>query len=259
MPVENIKITNLTVFEDIEIDFCSGINIIIGETGTGKTHLLKTLFSFCEYDCGISSLSGIPKWSKSFDMLLQACFQERNLWGLARNTENFKAGSITFIAHSFGTKYGNTIVQKGSYHNLQSEMTSKKQIPTVYIPAKEMLTHLEKDYDGNLLVEAGELEKLSLITRLIETGHLQKNSVLIWDEPEVNLNPELIPSLAEVLLKLSRSGVQIFLATQDYITLKYFEVKCNENDDILFHSLYKTNLCVKCESNVDFGNLKEKI
>lgn len=43
MSIKNVKIKNFTVFHDADIDFASGINIIIGENGTGKTHLMKIL------------------------------------------------------------------------------------------------------------------------------------------------------------------------------------------------------------------------
>lgn len=43
MAIEKITIENFTVFNKVEINFCDGINVLIGENGTGKTHLLKLL------------------------------------------------------------------------------------------------------------------------------------------------------------------------------------------------------------------------
>lgn len=80
------------------------------------------------------------------------------------------------------------------------------------------------------------------------TENITVNSILLWDEPEANLNPKFIPDLVEILLELSRNGVQIFLTTHSYIFAKYFEVRRKSCDDILFHSLYKTeNNGVLCE------------
>lgn len=45
--IENLELKNFTVFEDVSIDFSSGINVIIGENGTGKTHLLKAAYALC--------------------------------------------------------------------------------------------------------------------------------------------------------------------------------------------------------------------
>ncbi|MCI9047374.1 MAG: AAA family ATPase, partial [Hungatella sp.] len=48
MIIKKIKLENYTVFEDHQIEFCPGINIFIGENGTGKTHILKALYSACQ-------------------------------------------------------------------------------------------------------------------------------------------------------------------------------------------------------------------
>ena len=38
--ITQIKLENFTVFKNIEIHFSKGVNIFIGENGTGKTHIL---------------------------------------------------------------------------------------------------------------------------------------------------------------------------------------------------------------------------
>ncbi|WP_406546605.1 AAA family ATPase [Succinimonas sp.] len=48
MIIKRIKLENFTVFTNVKIDFDHGINIFIGENGTGKTHLLKVLYSACQ-------------------------------------------------------------------------------------------------------------------------------------------------------------------------------------------------------------------
>jgi recombinational DNA repair ATPase RecF len=48
MGIQKILLTNFTVFEELEIEFCQGINIFIGENGTGKTHLMKLLYAACK-------------------------------------------------------------------------------------------------------------------------------------------------------------------------------------------------------------------
>ena len=41
--------------------------------------------------------------------------------------------------------------------------------------------------------------------------------MLFWDEPEANLNPKLITRIAETLRILADRGVQVFVATHDYL------------------------------------------
>ncbi len=47
MIVQKINVNNFTVFKELEINFSSGINIFIGENGTGKTHLMKLIYCAC--------------------------------------------------------------------------------------------------------------------------------------------------------------------------------------------------------------------
>lgn len=106
------------------------------------------------------------------------------------------------------------------------------------------------------ILEAEGFRKLGLLWQLLMNEGIHEETVLLWDEPEANLNPSIIPVVVEVLLKLSRFGLQVFVATHDYLFAKYFEVKAKENDKIMFHSLYMTNEGVKCENCSSFRDLK---
>lgn len=105
-------------------------------------------------------------------------------------------------------------------------------------------------------IEAEGIRKFALLWKLIRNGLIDKEAILFWDEPEANINPELMPILVDILIELQRCGVQIFLATHSYNFVKYFEIKRNSNDRVLFHSLYKTEQGVKCQSEENFGDLK---
>jgi recombinational DNA repair ATPase RecF len=48
MALTKIFLENFTVFNKIEIKFMPGINVFIGENGTGKTHVMKLLYSACQ-------------------------------------------------------------------------------------------------------------------------------------------------------------------------------------------------------------------
>ena len=43
---KTMKIHNFTAFRDVRMDFVSGINAFVGENGTGKTHVMKSLYAF---------------------------------------------------------------------------------------------------------------------------------------------------------------------------------------------------------------------
>ena len=43
--LERLRVQNFTVFSDADFTFSPGLNIIVGENGTGKTHLLKLAYA----------------------------------------------------------------------------------------------------------------------------------------------------------------------------------------------------------------------
>lgn len=88
-------------------------------------------------------------------------------------------------------------------------------------------------------LEAEGLRKLGLMWKLIRNGLLESGSVLLWDEPEANLNPELYPLIADILHELQKNGVQIFVATHSYNFAKYLEIKTHDEIPAQFCTLYK--------------------
>lgn len=45
--IERLELRNLTVFTGLTLELSPKINVIIGENGTGKTHLLKAAYGLC--------------------------------------------------------------------------------------------------------------------------------------------------------------------------------------------------------------------
>ena len=77
----------------------------------------------------------------------------------------------------------------------------------------------ERFYVGGLeahLLSEG-MRKIASIVRLLANNELRERGVLFWDEPEANLNPQLAVLVAEILMKLAAHGIQIFVATHDYL------------------------------------------
>ncbi len=142
-------------------------------------------------------------------------------------------------------------------------------------PRRKLLSSLQKAINGKVTVkeeefflrnEQGNLEfsllaegirKLGLLWLLIQNGTLLGGSVLFWDEPETNLNPKLYGILMEILLELQRAGVQIFLATHDYVILKELDLRKKKQDSIAFHSLFRDNKSVEllCDTSDNYLNI----
>ncbi|MEX1363625.1 MAG: AAA family ATPase [Nannocystaceae bacterium] len=147
------------------------------------------------------------------------------------------------------------------FEEIYADIIDRAYLPILRGPPdatrKKLLTSLQKAIEGKVVVEGetfflrnkhGKLEfsllaegmsKLALLWLLIQNGTLQGGSVLFWDEPEANLNPKVMGALVEILLALRRLGVQIFLATHDYVLLKEFDLQTKEGDGLRFHALYR--------------------
>ncbi len=83
--------------------------------------------------------------------------------------------------------------------------------------------------------------KLGILQRLMQNGRIdpKNGGPIFWDEPEANLNPRLMKTVASVLLTLARLGQQIFIATHDYVLLKEFDLQMEKGEKLKFHSLFR--------------------
>jgi len=66
--------------------------------------------------------------------------------------------------------------------------------------------------------------KLGAVAYLLANGSLSNQSILFWDEPETNLNPAYIRKVAEMLVRISASGTQVFVATHSLFLLREFSM-----------------------------------
>jgi len=107
---------------------------------------------------------------------------------------------------------------------------------------KKLLEPLEEVMDGKIELDGerfylksktGRIEmslvaeghrKLAMIARLIATGSLLDKGLLLWDEPEANLNPVIIKKVAKTILELASQGLQIFIATHSLFLLRELQI-----------------------------------
>lgn len=68
------------------------------------------------------------------------------------------------------------------------------------------------------------LRKLAMLAYLLINGALRGRSTVFWDEPETNLNPKLMVSLAHALVELAEQGYQVVLATHSLFILREIEL-----------------------------------
>lgn len=288
-----LALKNLTVFAEADFPFATGLNVVVGENGSGKSHVLKAAYTVAAVMARGARETGSPTPTKGYLATaiankLRGVFRPEALGRLARRTRgvnrcemaaHFERGS-GHLEFSFHTKSSTEVTV--------DEIPSKwERLPPVYLPTRELLTiypgfvslyettdlpfeetwrdtcvllgaplarglrageikgllePLEEQLGGNVLLKDGRfyletragifeahlvaegLRKLAMIARLIATGSLVGKGSLFWDEPEANLNPKVIKRVARTILQLSRSGIQVFVATHSLFLLRELDI-----------------------------------
>ncbi len=309
--ITKIKFNKFTAFDQLEIKCSPNINIFIGKNGTGKTHVLKTIYAACD----------IIKSKENFSQKITNVFlPSKGYTGrLVKRSNSSGFGSVEVFRQ---TKKNEEIKIRLSISNHMKSYDKatlsgstrrwfEYPLECVYIPVKEMLSNapgfrslystreisfdetyadiidrallpllkgptdkdrkkilqiLQDEMEGKITInneefflrnKQGKLEfsllaegfrKLGLLWVLLQNGTLLNGSILFWDEPEANLNPQLLKTIVKILLELQKMGVQIFIATHDYVLLKEFDLQASQSDKLLFHSLYRNDQTAEIET-----------
>lgn len=85
-------------------------------------------------------------------------------------------------------------------------------------------------FEAHLVAE--RLRKVASVLHLIANGALRQGGLLDWDEPETNLHPGLAEVVVECLLAPAKGGVQIVVATHDYLVADAIS-RANEYREVL--------------------------
>lgn len=142
MIVKKIKLENYTVFENQQIEFCPGINIFIGENGTGKTHILKALYSACQ--------SVSKKTSFSHKLVSTMLPDDYKISRLITRKPGNRSASLRITAGDLGNSSDRvlTILFSGKTKKWDADVSGEDGweqsfagISSIYIPAKEILSH----------------------------------------------------------------------------------------------------------------------
>ena len=287
MEIGKCHIKNFTVFEDQDMEFSGGVNVIIGANGTGKSHLLKILYAMTQWmsngtgDAGIGANDKAPVGALS---LLNGIFKPEggDISLLMRNRR--ARNSVSDIYLQSGSRESGVRIYAGKEYRRNLDPSAIAQMPNgngIFIPPNEVLAiypgfsasyekrelafdqtyydlckalsaaplktknpilsrlknSLEDILQGSV-IQKGEhfyiqskksgrsLEahliaeghrKIAVLIHLINNGAIDKNTLLFWDEPESNMNPRLIKHIALLLRELAKAGVQVFVATHDYL------------------------------------------
>lgn len=347
--IERLDLKNFTVFKDLSINFSSRINVIIGENGTGKSHLLKAAYALCSANNGLNSqvdvsendireavtnkllsvflppdrkLGKMRKIGVAEDAMMSAnfIFEKKIAVTFRSNSKSVTVQEnkdyerynwnpvliptkevLTFL-RGFGYSEMDTSILKLIFDQTYCDLATKLLSDKGQEPQQKeewLLESLVNKMGGRFSMEAGEMSfqpgtyieyadgkakdgkltyfspqrkdvfsshmmaegfrKFGVLQRLLQNCSLVPgvSGPLFWDEPESNLNPQLMQLLVQTMLELSRNGQQIILATHDYVLLKWFDllVKKYLGDHIKFHALSRKNGDVFVQSADDYRQL----
>lgn len=73
------------------------------------------------------------------------------------------------------------------------------------------------------------IKRLAILDLLLGNHYLTKKSIIIIDEAEANLHPELIHRFMEILVVLAKAGLQIFISTHSYFVIKNLYILAHQN------------------------------
>lgn len=288
--LKSVNFQSFTTVPNAEWHFASGLNVIVGENGLGKSHVLKAIYSMLKVQSAKSGELSKTLLEKAYADKLVGVMRPESIGRLVKRKQGRHRCEITLTmndqkktsAIGFATNAKSQVEvihapQEGlelspvylptrelvtlcpwfvplfdNYH-LEFEETWRDTVsllgaPSVKGPREkkvaQLLDPLEKAMGGKVIVDSqtgrfylqvstGRMEmplvaegmrKLAMLARLISTGVLLEHGFLFWDEPETNLNPRLIKTVAQSILHLAKSGIQVFIVTHSLFLLRELDM-----------------------------------
>lgn len=137
MPLTKIEVENFTVFEKLTISFDKGLNVLVGENGVGKTHIMKLAYAACQ----------ASKHDVSFSQKTVMLFRpDQSSIGRLVNRNKNGSNTADVLVESDTAKIGMsfTVKTRKWVTDIKSEEKWEKQmsdLTSVFIPAKEILSN----------------------------------------------------------------------------------------------------------------------
>ena len=206
----DIRQMNHQVFSNITLIIENGEFLyLIGETGSGKSSLLKALYGELKVDAGNITVADIDltkikqKEIPTLRRKLGIVFQDFQLL-----TDRNVSDNLEFVLKATGWK-------------------NKAEIKARIDEVLESV-HLSGVKDKMPYELSGGEQQRAAIARAL----LNHPGLILADEPTGNLDPEKSEKIIELLKEINAKGTTILIATHDYSIIKKYSartIKCAEN------------------------------
>lgn len=255
MKIKQVHLKNFMQFENMEIKWSPNINVICGENSTGKTTLLKCLYSLSK-PYGRKDFEGLTKEQRENvfvekmtgvfrpdDMRIGRLVSRRQ--GNERASVAITLGQGNLISMSFGTR---------SERHVELETQSKMRqgsFEVVYLPPKEMISateHFQSLYEEyHLDFEETYYDLTKLLAKPLKRGSNTNEQNQVLSSFEGILQGNIVQKNRKFYLKVSGQGeFEMGLVSEGYrklATIVYLIASGSlTNNSILFWDEPETNL-----------------
>jgi energy-coupling factor transporter ATP-binding protein EcfA2 len=187
--ITSLKLKNFVAFTDLTIDFSPGINIIIGENGTGKTQLLKAILALSGPEVGMDQ--------PGEQLARKLCRMYHPLSGQVGELRRVGTRGGAMLSATFASGQAVTAKFNGSATEakVHSDMVGEVA-PAIFIPTKEVLSLVR-----GLTTEQPDQPT---IERIFDDGYLDLARQLIKEgSNDLNAKVQLDPRFASIVPRLT--------------------------------------------------------
>lgn len=206
----DIRQMNQQVFSNITLKIENGEFLyLIGETGSGKSSLLKALYGELKVDVGNITVADIDltkikqKEIPTLRRKLGIVFQDFQLL-----TDRNVFDNLEFVLKATGWK-----------NKAEIKARIDEVLDSVHLSGVKDKMPYE--------LSGGEQQRAAIARALLNHPEL-----ILADEPTGNLDPEKSEKIIELLKEINAKGTTILIATHDYSIIKKYSartIKCAEN------------------------------
>lgn len=202
-----IELTDVQIFQrhnlilsDVDIKIGKGeFFYLIGQTGSGKSSLLKTLYGELKLEKGTGSIAG-------FD-----------LNKLEQKDVPFLRRKLGIVFQDFQLLTDRTVYQNLSFVLKATGWKDEGQIKNRIAQVLELVGLQTKDFKMPHELSGGEQQRVVIARAL-----LNEPEIILADEPTGNLDPKVSDDIMTLMHSIAQQGTAILMATHDYrIIQKY--------------------------------------